>query len=426
MKKNYLLFLTVVLSVLITAPLVSQHWVVNQVIVGSGGDWSNPDDFVTIASYNPGNGVTTIYGNIQTQSIQDIVINEHWAYVAAQDSIVKFNIDTYEKVVAIEAFGVSRLLLNNDVLLASFQYPETENFTKVYSAEDLTLVTNISEISGEAAGLLVVGELAYVAVPGGWASTVGSIAIISMLDYSLVDEINFDTLGRGIFDLFYYDNKIMSVNISSWDGTTGFISVMNIVGSHTESHFINRRIDGHVGVKDDLLFIVMNGAVGSIDLSDFSVSDTAVINAPVLTIAGAVIDTINNLFYITTTDYATVGEGTIYNFQGEETGSFEAGISANAIAIDYRDNTSINELYTENKIKIYPNPSNGVITVEVMEGMSYDNFKVTDISGRVVIDGSLSFNSAAANIDISKLGLGLYFLVLTDNNVAITSPFVKK
>ena len=424
MKKNYLLFLTVIMSVFCATNIVAQHWITNQVIVGSGGDWANPDDFVSIASFKPDNGATTTFGSIHTQSIQDIVINEHWAYVAAQDSIVKFNIDTYEKVAAVEAIGVFRLLLNNDVLLASFQYPATENFAKVYSAEDLTLVASIGEISGESAGLLVVDELAYVAVPGGWTSTVGNIAIISLLDYTLVDEINFDTLGSGIFDLYYYDGKIMSVNISAWNATTGYISVMNMIGSHIESHLINRKIESSVGVKDDTLYIVMNGTVGSINLSDFSVSDTAVIEAPALSIAGTVIDTLNNLFYIATTDYTTVGKGTIYNLQGDETGSFEAGISPNAMAIDYRDNTGISDVYSENKIKIYPNPSSGIITIEAIDGISVDKFKIIDIRGRLLMSDNINLKTGSETIDISVLDNGLYFLILSSCHHFVFPSFV--
>ena len=73
MKKNYLLFLTVIMSVFCATNIVAQHWITNQVIVGSGGDWANPDDFVSIASFKPDNGATTTFGSIHTQSIQKMV-----------------------------------------------------------------------------------------------------------------------------------------------------------------------------------------------------------------------------------------------------------------------------------------------------------------------------------------------------------------
>jgi hypothetical protein len=426
MKKNYLLFLTVMLFLFIITNLSAQHWVVNQLIVGSGGDWANPDDNVSIASYKPSNEVTTGIGDILTQSIQDIVIHDIYAYVAAQDSIVKFNIDTYQKVASIEAIGINKLLVDNDKLIGSFQYPVTENFVKVYSADDLTLISEIGGVSDESAGLLVVNELAYAAVPGGWNSTVGKIAIISMLDYTLVDEINFDTLGQGIYDLFYFENKIMSVNKTPWGGSTGWISVTNMLGSHTESHLINATIGSIVGVKDTMLYTIMNNGVGSINLNNFSIADTSVVQPPTLTIANAVMDTLNNLFYVASTDYFSKGVGTKYNMLGEELGTFEAGISPDALAIDYRDNTGISDVNSERKLIIYPNPSSGTIIIEVNEDNSFNKFRIIDISGRLLMSDNINLETGSETIDISALDNGLYFLVLATDKEMLTSAFVKK
>ena len=426
MKKTYLLILAAMLTVGSATNIVAQHFIVNQVIVGTGGDWSNPDDYVSVASFKPNDGITTTFGNILTQSIQDIVISGSNAFVAAQDSIIKFNIDTYEKIVSIEAIGVNRLLINDDVLFASYQYPATENFVKVFSAEDLSLITNIAEVSDESAGLLVVNQLAYVAVPGGWESTIGKIAIIDLSDYSLVDEINFEAQGIGVYDLFYYDNKIMSVNRTPWGGTHGYLLGMNALGSHTDIYLIEEKIGKMVGLKDDVLFTIMDSGIGSIDLLDFSVIDTAVIAAPILSIADAEMDTVNDLFYVTTTDYFSTGVGTIYNMAGEEMGNFDAGISADAIAIDYRDNTGISDLFAENKIRIYPNPASEIITIETIEGASIENLKVVDIRGRMLMNNRISLKAGASVVDISTLKNGLYFLILSDGSEQITSPFVKK
>lgn len=426
MKKNYLLFLTVMLFLFIITNLSAQHWVVNQVIVGSGGDWANPDDNVSIASYKPSDEVTTGFGDILTQSIQDVFIHDIYAYVAAQDSIVKFNIDTYQKVAAIEAIGINRLLVDNDKLIASFQFPVTENFVKIYSADDLTIISEIDGVSDESAGLLVVNELAYAAVPGGWNSTVGKIAIISMLDYTLVDEINFDTLGQGIYDLFYYEDKIMSVNKTPWGGSRGWISVTNMLGSHTESHIINTALGAMVGVKDTMLYTIMNDGVGSINLNNFSIADTSVVQPPALMIARAVMDTLNNVFYVASTDYFSTGVGTKYNMLGEEVGNFEAGISPDALAIDYRDNTGISDVYTESNIKIYPNPSSGIITIEANDGISVNKFKIIDISGRLLMSDNINLNTGSETIDISVLDNGLYFLVLATDKEMLTSALVKK
>ena len=403
----------------------AQHMVVNQVIVGSGGIYGDTTNNVSLASYKPGDGVTSNFGSIDTQSIQDVVISGNYAFVAAQDSIAKFDIDTYEKVAIVEAIGVNQMLVVSDILLASFQFPVTENFVRVFSTDDLSFISNVSEVSDESAGLLVNGNLAYVAVPGGWTSTVGKIAIIDLADYSLVDEINFNELGVGVSDLFYYNGQIMAVCRTPWGASHGYLLGMNSLGSHFDIYLIEEILGKMVAEVDGLLFTVMNGGVGIIDLHDFSVADSAFIAAPSLTIAGVAMDTIDGNFYIATTDYFSTGVGTIYNALGIETGNFDAGVSPDAIAIDYRDNTGIDDLLSENKITLYPNPASDVITIKA-DGVNSNVFNVLDISGRVILQGSVDLMSGSANINISTLESGLYFFVLFNESESITSSFIKK
>ncbi|MFK5855940.1 MAG: T9SS type A sorting domain-containing protein [Bacteroidota bacterium] len=428
MKKTYLLFFMVMLFAFNVSFIRAQHMVVNQVIVGSGGVYGDTTNNVALASYKPNDGVTTSFGNIDTQSIQDIVISGNFAFVAAQDSIAKFDIDTYEKVAIVEALGVNRLVVSGNVLLASFQWPATENFVKIFSTSDLALVSNIADVSDESAGILVAGNLAYVAVPGGYLSTTGKIAIIDLSNYSLIDEINFNEQGVGVNDLFYYDNQIMSVCRTPWGVTFGYLLAMNTIGSHTDVYLVDAVLGKMVGEIDGLLFTVMNNGVGVIDLSDFSVADTAYIEASTLTIAGVAMDTIDGVFYITTTDFFSTGIGTIYNALGIEIGNFDAGISADAIAIDYRDNTGIDDLLTNGTINIYPNPASYVITIDASDGIgiSANTFSVVDISGRIIINGSVNMVKGSANINISTLKSGLYFFVLSNGNESITKSFVKK
>lgn len=428
MKKTYILFFMVMLFVFNVSYVSAQHMVVNQVIVGSGGIYGDTTNNVALASYKPNDGVTTSFGNIDTQSIQDIVISGNFAFVAAQDSIAKFDIDTYEKVAIVEALGVNRLAVSGDMLLASFQWPTTENFVKIFSSSDLTLVSNVADISDESAGILIVGNLAYVAVPGGYLSTTGKIAIIDLSDYTLIDEISFNEQGVGVNELFYYDNQIMSICRTPWGGSHGYVLAMNALGSHTDAYMIEEVLGKMVGEVDGLLFTVMNNGVGVIDLSDFSVADTAYIEASALTIAGVAMDTIDGVFYIATTDYFSTSIGTIYDALGIEIGNFDAGISADAIAIDYRDNTGIDDLLTNGTINIYPNPVSNVITIDAVDGsgISSNDFCVVDISGRKIINGSANMVSGSANINVSTLESGLYFFVLFNGSESITKSFVKK
>ncbi len=421
MKKFYsLLMLAAVLS---SVQLMSQNWVLNQVIIGSGGNFSNPDDNVKLSSYNPSNSTSTEFGSILTHSIQDIVVDGKFAYVAAQDSIAKYDIDTYEQLAIAEAIGVNNIVIADDNVFATFQYPVTEGFVKVYSTDSLLHISTVQNISGESAGLLVVDELVYAAVNGGWAGTTGNIAIIQKADYSLVDEVELNEFGKGIMDLFYYNSKIMAVNTTPWGDSTSYITSMNKLGTHHESFLIPNTLGALVGVKANVLFTLMDGGIGAINLDDYTVLNPSIIDTPDLPIATAKMDTLNTLFYVTTTDYSTIGEGNIYDFLGDIIDTFETGISPDAIEFDYRDNTSI----TENNIVeslIYPNPSTELITVR-SNIASLLEYSITDISGKIIMVSSKPIYTETFTINVDKLESGIYLMNLIGDNQISTTKFVK-
>jgi len=422
MKINYILKLVLVL--LISANINAQNWYLNQVLVGSGGNFSDPDNHVTISSYNTINQITSDFGSILTQSIQDIIIVDNYAYIAAQDSIAKYDIDSYEKLAITSAIGVNKLHMANNKLVASFQYPEIDNFIKIYEIHNLDLISSISEVSGEAAGLTSIDNFIYAAVNGGWAGTVGKIAIIDIHDLSFIQEVNLDSLGKGIKDLFVHENQVLSVNATPWGGTTGHISVIDQYGSISNSYMIPATIGSLVGVKNNMIYTVMNNGVGSIDMETMTIVDESVIDQPPLTISCAKLDTLNNEFYVSTTNYSSMGEGTIFDLNGFQIGSYTAEISPDAMAFDYRDNSNINEaeLYLTN---IYPNPASSKINVQTQ----IDDVKsviVVDNLGRIIYENSGSNFKNLISIDISSFNSGIYTLRLTNNVGVSSSKFIKQ
>ncbi len=417
MKRINISILTAVILFVMGVSSMAQNTYVNQVLIGAGGNYSDPDENVTISTFNPNDESVVFFGEVLTHSIQDIAINGSWLYVAAQDSIAKFNIDTYERVAITAAPGINQLYVHNNILFASYQYPVTENFVRVYSAEDLSLLENITSISDECAGMIVEGDNLYVAVPGGWASTIGKIAIIGLSEYELLTEVPLGSEGIGVFDLFYYNNKIMSVNRTPYLGTTGYISEMSLQGTGAESHMIDQVIGKLAGVKDNMMYTIMNNGIGSINLDDFTVGNSAIIAPQTNTMAAAALDTVNNLFYFTTTDYFSSGAGYIYDISGEALNTFEAMISAETIEIDYRDNTGIAKNNVR-PISVYPNPSSSSISFEG----DYNTYSIVDLNGRIIKTDNISGNTT---IGIESMESGLYILHLSGDKGVAASSFIK-
>ena len=426
MKKIYLLFVTIVL---IGVQLSNaQNVVTNQIIVCSGGSISDPNDFVTIASVVPETGITSIFDTIYTQSVQDIIIENGIAYVAAQDSIVKYDLNTYSRLAEVEALGVHKLAVRKDVLIATFWYPVTSGFVKTYLLSDLSPVFTFEDVSDEADGIYVFpGDLyTVVAVPGGWSSTTGKMAWLDLDQNTFVTEANMNDYGIGVSYFVNYHTgfpNYAAITKTPWGGTTFYSYGFTVTGEPTGTYEYNGVMQGYTGQENTILFAQINDGIGQIDLENNILDENLIVEPSDLTIASSVYDSVSNLFYVCTTDYFSTGLGTIYDIDGNKIGEFEAEISPEAIAIDYRLNTAIAKNINSN-ITVFPNPSNQFINIINNDSYDYVRFKIIDFSGRIIIEDAIQ-NSTNIKIDISKLNNGFYVVNLIGNNQLSTSTFIK-
>lgn len=433
MKKNYF-FLTALMLLTSVQIIVAQNrssaYDVNQVLVVSGGAFSNPDDFVTVASYKPNDSLTNEFGTVFTQSVQSAVVFSHFLYVAAQDSIVAFDIDSYQRVAATAAAGVNQLAIADEKLIASFWYPNTVDFVKIYNRTDLSEIAVISDVSDEAAGIAIYNNMAYVAVPGGWASTTGKLAVIDLTSNSFLQEIDLGAEGAGINNVYVYaannTHYLITVNKTPWGGANGYVSKIDLADMSITNAQLDVVLGKGVGFTNDnaTLYALINGGIGSIHVDELTVADTSVVDPPSMSIAGAAYDSIHSLFYVTTTDYASTGEGTIFNMDGEVTGNFNAGISAEAIAIDYRDFESVAETFADNMFGFYPNPVRDKLTVINNNRVSVNSIMVRDIMGRVVLSENV-VDKNRIELNLSHLDAGFYFVTVKGVNKVFTAKIVK-
>lgn len=393
---------------------MAQTTYTKQVIIVNGNIYSDPDDYVTVASYNPDTQETTEFATIYTQSVQDVIVHEGFAYVAAQDSIVKLNIDNYTKVATVTAPGINKLATDGNVLIASYWYPNTEDFIKTYSLDDLSLIAVVEGISGETADIIIKDDLAYVAVPGAYGTTTGSIAIIDINSGTLLTEDNYGEFYKDIAYFALWNNEVNCFMKTAYGGSTANIATIDAEGDViNETIFDNISLANATEQVQNKLYAEIDNGIGIIDIETNEIINSSVVAPQTMTIAASALDTINNLIYLTTSDFYSAGDGFIYNLNGENTGLFEAGVSAQAIAIDYRLNTGINKIEFAQDLTIFPNPATNLINLNIPSNQNIVKAVISDISGKIVYN-----NISSYQIDISSLNAGLYFIrVNTDTSV---------
>ncbi len=417
----------------------SQGFHVKQVITGNSGkfEFTPPYlDYVTIQTYSPVSQTSDLFGTIFTQSVQDILIVGMFAYVTAQDSIVKYNLNTLERVAAVADSGVNKLALHQGSLVISRQAPVMMNFAVVRDTSDLSLVANIDGISGDGQGVVSVADSVYIAVNGGWMGTDGKIAVIDPDTWTLVREIQLGIDAVGIANLYLYNGKILSVNKTPYGAPVqGSITTYDPFTGLFTNTIYEVTIGNGVDLCDSTLFVMMNEGIGVIHLPTMEIADTSRIPDPgsagFIYITSAAFDTISDRFYVNIGDYMSPGYCLVADLTGDSVTSYATGISAEAIAIDYRENMvgiPDPELQTDfMALSLYPNPATDQITVSYVSRLPVNAVYITDLYGRVVMWKEISgLTEGSTGFDISGLPAGLYCLVVSIPGRPFAHKFVKR
>lgn len=74
-----------------------------------------------------------------------------------------------------------------------------------------------------------------------------------------------------------------------------------------------------------------------------------------------------------------------------------------------------------NSVALYPNPTNGLVTIQVPNGLLVNSATLTDVTGKV-----MNVNVNANTVNIANYASGVYFLNLTTDQGNVTRKIVKE
>jgi hypothetical protein len=442
MKAGNLLFGTFLyLGLLNYSVTIAQSTVyVKQIITANSGKFETEppfSDYVTLQTYNPQTRNVDVFNTIYTQSAQSMVIFNHMIYIAAQDSIVKYDLNAMQRKVAIADSGLNQMAVFNGKLIVSKQYPLTKYFVEVLDTATLGEVAEISGITGDCGGITSANDTLYVAVDSGYQGKVGKLAIIDPSTWTLITEVNLGSAAVGIFDLYNYKGKIISVNATPFTVVDiGSITVydpltrkfLNIILRHTVG---SSEGPGSAGIKDSLLFLDLDYGIGTFNLNKLAIQDSVIIHNPGTSeyIISAAVDTINDRIYTDIGDYATAGYCLVTDLKGDSLTSYSTGISSNFIVVDYRTYPSgiFNHSLESTAVTLFPNPVSDRLNISVHEQLDINTLMVTDLTGKVLLMQT-SESPLATNFSIScrNLPSGMYYLILETSEGKLVSTFVKQ
>ncbi len=86
---------------------------------------------------------------------------------------------------------------------------------------------------------------------------------------------------------------------------------------------------------------------------------------------------------------------------------------------------SINEFDLGLNLKLYPNPSDTTLNIDIQNGQANLDYKVYNMLGKLILSDSIDSN-VTSQIDVSELNSGLYLINFSNGESSETKRFIKQ
>lgn len=400
MKKNYFLG-----ALLITSSLAFGQ----KTLIVNGGQFGNPNETANLQIYDPIADSSRIIGSIGTNSVQDLLTVGNEAFVLAQDSIVKYDIQKEKRMAAAAFNGVSTKSLEiagQEILVGNF-YGQSKNNLEIFNKNTLAFVDTINGITKSVKSILYHNGFAYIPQneqTTGYSDTLGYIIKFDVANRTTTDTIRVNGYSGDFGQLIYNANEdgFLSLNptsntISEYSFTTQSASNTTIGVSFSAGG------ESHYSRHQDTLFIKTGNGISSLNMNTLNILDTNIVDTVVTAFS---YDTLNQMFYVTQTDFFSYKLGKSYNRQGVKVKDIGVGYSPEVVRIYYGSALSVFEI--ENKAKsfgIYPNPTVDVINLEEPLNQN-ETLRVVGINGAVAKE----FSANALQFYVGDLPSGAYLI----------------
>ncbi len=331
MKTKKLLF-----ALLSTATTLSfaQNMTNKGVVIGNSGNGPQTN-FSFLDSQTD---LITFQEDVQTAYVQYCLTDNEFAYLAATDSIYKYDIASQSLVASVNFAPTStnNLLISGDYLFVGNQFGTDTAHMEVFDKNTMAQVDLLSDINYPVVDMTEVDGKLYVLqnikhtvelFPGYAVDSLGFISVINISDLSLDSEINFDATQTFNFEkVFAYDGKL-TIFGSHEMGTVSHHVYTYDIDSETKTYNtfdypINLTYGNQASQNDSKAYFKFNGGIGLYDLEGDSVLNASVVDVAPTSFA---VDWINEEIYFAKGNYSSSAYGKIYNFSGDSIGSFDPG-----------------------------------------------------------------------------------------------------
>ncbi len=352
MKKSF-----IILLLLIFNSSFSQNEYVHQVLILNEGylDFATDEiiEPVTVGVYSISSSDPSYSEVIEISGAKfasDLIIDGDYFYVAADDRILKYHLDTYDLITSQEVSGARKLAINDDYLFVSKGDYDGATFGPVIfdsylDVFDLDLNYQFgfpSETNGpqwSTESILINEDKLYVLINNAyeWGNYQGIIGQVDLNTLNYEAEIDLGDDGKNPINLMFKDDKLYTLNNKNWDGSS--ISVVDVNNSDDIQTLNLSDVSAGCGVsiiRDQKLNYQKTGdlEMGIVDLE--TLTQTGVEDNLNMNFYSIAEDPITGNLFAATSDFVTNSQVYIYDSNNTEIVSFTSGVTTNKIVFDVR------------------------------------------------------------------------------------------
>ncbi len=269
--------------------------------------------------------------------------------------------------------------------------------------------SNTSAISYTFANAEIGATFNYTLSSNTGGTPVNGTGTITSIDQQIIN-INTSGLSDGVVSL--------SVTLVDTNGNTGN-TVMDTANKDTNLPSINiiSTESSPTGANPIPVTITFNENVTGFEMTDIVVTNG--------TISNFTETTSNTVFDIEVTPVSN-GEVTINIAANVAIDNASNGNSiATEFSILYDSTLSVGDFVTDQQFLVYPNPTNGILTINADPNLGIQHLNIFDIRGKLLdtqkLQGTLQINT----IDITNIPSGVYFIRITSDKGNITRKIIK-
>lgn len=331
MKTKKLLFALLSASATLS---IAQDFTHQGVVIGNSGNGPQTN----FSFLNADSETITFQEEVSPSYVQYCLTDNQFAYLAATDSVYKYNIAT-ETLVSSANFtptSTSNLLISGDYLFVGNQFGTDTAHMEVFDKNTMDQVSLLTDVNYPVVDMVEAGGKLYVLqnikhtvelFPGYALDSLGFITVINIADLSLEAQVNFDAAQTHNFEkVFVYDNKLTIFGSHEMGAVSHHVYTYDITSEaktyNTFDYPINLTYGNQSSQKGSKAYFKFNGGIGLYDLEGDSVLNASVVSEAPTSFA---VDWVNEEIYFAKGNYSSEAYGNIYNFSGDSIGNFIPG-----------------------------------------------------------------------------------------------------